>query len=1194
MGPVRHWPIFSGSARLYQGTRGEELVTRASSRGQADGLDGKGPPARPRGKRAVKEAATTAGADAAAAAASSAAATTISSVSLEQLLKTLAYEGSMGYKNCQGRSGRFHEFMASQLQLLGHELGAGMCQIGGNPASALSTEALDLSLRFSAYPELDHEDRVTFLDETRGFVREFFRAETEGSVPSHESLMDESPSLSGDSPTPQRTPNRDAQAASAPAMANTNPSMVADRQRASSATPHAGQTWAQDEAGRGPESLEHPVGRNMKEVVDAAPSLAGSISASLHFPPTGPVDRVTPSTCSAGSPPAFSVSSTPLESLAYLTPRQRRKLMGAGFGTLRDVLEHFPRYAGCMELEDAQIDEQAEPTYVSFAGRIVSASARLTSKENMSLLEIRVAPFAANQSVDMWADEPPSTGKDPIAGWAGRGKEAFRSGTETSALSSSSSASTSPPLVILTRFFFGARCCSNGFLYFMGSRFPAGSLVGVVGKVSRHKLYKNCLASTQFEIEQLTKLPDDEDDETDPVDNDMGADGSTTGSAGSVPLAPTMTAMASSRIEAGATSASNSAIAGTAAKLMAELRQSKSYLVPMHPSKAGLSPAYLREVIKSVLQQLPDSIDPVPPHLLQKYDLDTLPKAYVGIHFPTNAAMRDQARTRLVFDQFFYMQLSMLVARQQAQANRAARTGQASLLPGGGAPDPATHGLTGLLIPRLPFALTGAQLRVLREICSDLDKNVPMRRLLQGDVGSGKTVVALLALLHVVEKGLQGAMMAPTEILAEQHVARMRELLERLPPGCLDPQGGLARDGRGVSVRIELLTGSTSRRSKREIYEGLADGSIHIVVGTHALLSDPVAFARLGLAVVDEQHRFGVQQRLDLLLKGSNSTLPYADTTEEEAGWRPSEVTGGSRLEVDGAKYVEGKSPADQTAPPTVFAHELAMSATPIPRSLALALYGDMDFSTIDELPPGRIPVETIVVKDTKQSRASMYKKVRKELQKGGRAFVIFPLVEKSEYFTQLRAVEDEYESLRTQDLEGFACGLLHGQMSPADKEAAMQDFADGRTQVLLSTTVVEVGVDVPDASVMVVEHAERFGLAQLHQLRGRVGRGDRPSKCFLLSSNKEVPRLQALERTHNGFILAEIDMKIRGPGELVGTRQSGRFSEFSLASLVDDAPISDMARAAAEELLAAHPQLRDLPDLLCELQSRPVPVELE
>jgi ATP-dependent DNA helicase RecG len=406
----------------------------------------------------------------------------------------------------------------------------------------------------------------------------------------------------------------------------------------------------------------------------------------------------------------------------------------------------------------------------------------------------------------------------------------------------------------------------------------------------------------------------------------------------------------------------------------------------------------------------------------------------------------------------------------------------------------------------LPFPLTGAQQRVLAEIRADLEREQPMARLVQGDVGSGKTVVAIASLLTAIEAGCQGALMAPTEVLAEQHYRKLCEWLPQLHVSCA------------------LLTGSTPARRRRELLADLANGTLKMLVGTHALLEDPVQFARLGLVVVDEQHRFGVHQRNRLLDKGLQP-------------------------------------------------HLLTMTATPIPRTLALSLHGDLEVSQIDELPPGRTPICTALLSGGERDQA--YQLIREQVALGQRAYVVLPLVEESEKL-DLRSAVEVHQQLSTQIFPDLQVGLLHGRMPSPEKQAAIGAFAAGDTQVLVSTTVVEVGVDVPEASVMVIEHADRFGLAQLHQLRGRVGRGAAASYCQLINDSRNAlarQRLEVLVHSTDGFEIAEMDLRLRGPGQVLGTRQSG-LPDLALASLTDDGDVLEQARRVAQQIMESDPSL--------------------
>jgi ATP-dependent DNA helicase RecG len=430
---------------------------------------------------------------------------------------------------------------------------------------------------------------------------------------------------------------------------------------------------------------------------------------------------------------------------------------------------------------------------------------------------------------------------------------------------------------------------------------------------------------------------------------------------------------------------------------------------------------------------------------------------------------------------------------------------------------------TGQLIDQfykiLPFQLTTAQQRVVNDILSDLTRTTPMNRLVQGDVGSGKTVVAVIAMLAAIQAGYQAAMMAPTEVLAEQHYRKLVQWFNLL------------------HLPVELLTGSTKTAKRRDIHAKLETGELPVLVGTHALIQDAVNFHRLGLVAIDEQHRFGVEQRARLQQKGEHP-------------------------------------------------HVLTMTATPIPRTLALTLHGDLDVSQIDELPPGRKPIQTTAL--TGRERMQAYDLMRREIAQGRQVYVVLPLVEESEKL-DLKSAIDEYEELRERVFPEFQVGLLHGRMTSTDKDEAITRFRNNETQILVSTTVVEVGVDVPNATVMLIEHAERFGLSQLHQLRGRVGRGGSQSFCLLMSSSKAETarqRLKVLEQSQDGFFISEMDLRFRGPGQVLGTRQSG-LPDFALASLVEDQSVLELAREAAEKVMAKDPTLSRWTLLQQELEIR-------
>ena len=525
-------------------------------------------------------------------------------------------------------------------------------------------------------------------------------------------------------------------------------------------------------------------------------------------------------------------------------------------------------------------------------------------------------------------------------------------------------------------------------------------------------------------------------------------------------------------------------------------------MLPVYGLTEGLGADRLRQLVEAVLPLLRDWPDPLPESIRHSQGLIGRADALTQIHAPANQEQLQASRRRLVFDEFLLLQLSLAQRRHQLRQRQAPPL---LLLPGG-------EGLVERFLAILPFALTQAQERVLAEIRADLARPQPMARLVQGDVGSGKTVVALASLLCAIEAGCQGALMAPTEVLAEQHYRKLGEWLPQL------------------HVSWALLTGSTPAPRRRALLQDLANGQLQLLVGTHALLEDPVQFDRLGLVVVDEQHRFGVRQRNRLLAKGLQP-------------------------------------------------HLLTMTATPIPRTLALSVHGDLDVSQIDGLPPGRQPIRTVLLKGSQRQRA--YGLIREQVALGQRAYVVLPLVEESEKL-DLRSAVEVYHQLKEEVFTELRVGLLHGRLNSADKQAAIAAFAAGDTQVLVSTTVVEVGVDVPEASVMLIDHAERFGLAQLHQLRGRVGRGAAASHCLLINDSSNVlarQRLELLVRSSDGFEIAEMDLRLRGPGQVLGTRQSG-LPDLALASLTDDGDVLERARAVAQEITEADPSLQAHPGL--------------
>ena len=538
-------------------------------------------------------------------------------------------------------------------------------------------------------------------------------------------------------------------------------------------------------------------------------------------------------------------------------------------------------------------------------------------------------------------------------------------------------------------------------------------------------------------------------------------------------------------------------------------------LTPVYPTSAQLPQAYLRKAIAAALSRTP--LDELLPSEATPRGLPPLKEAVQWLHHPLPgvalAALEDRSHPawrRLKFDELLAQQL----AQAQAHALRARLKAPALR---------ASVNVTSLhtqLLQALPFALTGAQQRVCAEIDADLAQGQPMHRLLQGDVGSGKTVVAALAAVRALDAGWQCALMAPTEILAEQHFQKLVQWLEPL------------------GVGVAWLSGSRKGKKRQEQLTRIASGEAGLVVGTHAVIQDEVVFAKLGLAIVDEQHRFGVAQRLQLRRK-----------LQTEDDLRP------------------GAPPAPELEP-----HLLMMSATPIPRTLAMSYFGDLDVSTIDELPPGRTPVVTKVFQDSK--RDSVVQRIREEVAKGRQAYWVCPLVEESEHLDLQDAVEAHAQLSAA--LPGVQVTLLHGRMSASDKAAAMAAFSSGASAVLVATTVIEVGVDVPNASLMVIEHAERFGLAQLHQLRGRVGRGAVASVCVLLYtgplSDTGKARLRAMAETTDGFEIARRDLEIRGPGEFMGSRQSGD-DLLKFADLAADTDLLEQARALAPHLLARHPR---------------------
>ncbi len=534
-------------------------------------------------------------------------------------------------------------------------------------------------------------------------------------------------------------------------------------------------------------------------------------------------------------------------------------------------------------------------------------------------------------------------------------------------------------------------------------------------------------------------------------------------------------------------------------------------IVPVYPLTKGLAAHRMREIMKQASDiWAPRLPEPLPEPIRVRRNLYKLPFAVRQAHFPESQESMHKARRRLVFDELFLFQLGMLGLRRQWQDAP-------------GVNIPTDIAALKEFIRTLPFQLTSAQKRVIGEIAADVAEPLPMNRLLQGDVGSGKTVIAAATIVSVVRAGFQAALMAPTEILAEQHFRGLSKMLGEL------------------DISVCLLTGSTPAEEKRKIYADLVDGSVEVVIGTHALIQEGVQFKNLGLAVVDEQHRFGVDQRKALRDKGITSS-----------------------------------SGSKQPNP-----HLLVMSATPIPRTLALSIYGDLDLSILDEMPPGREEIKTYWLRPGERQRA--YSFVDSQVKEGRQAFIICPLVEESDKIEAKAAVE-EHKRLQEEIFPNLKLGLLHGRLKSSEKEQVMLSFYDGEIDILVATSVIEVGIDVPNSTVMLIEGANRFGLAQLHQFRGRVGRGEYQSYCLLLSdevSGDAEERLSAMEKTNDGFILAEKDLDIRGPGEFFGRRQSG-MPELRLASLMDIEMI-EIARKEAQMIFETDPNLEEPEHLLLQ-----------
>ncbi len=537
----------------------------------------------------------------------------------------------------------------------------------------------------------------------------------------------------------------------------------------------------------------------------------------------------------------------------------------------------------------------------------------------------------------------------------------------------------------------------------------------------------------------------------------------------------------------------------------------RSAMQPVYPSTEKLGNSGItNRVINSLMQQLfleskNAFAETLSKPLLEQLKLASKKEALFNIHFPKSQAHLARAQYRLKFEELFYIQLQLI---RKNLIHKSKIKGYPF--------DKIGHNFNTFFSEHLPFELTEAQKRVIKEIRNDLGSNAQMNRLLQGDVGSGKTIVALMSMLIAIDNGFQACLMAPTEILSVQHYKGLVEMCNKL------------------NTSIELLTGSTKTSKRREIHEKLENGDLDILIGTHALLEDKVNFKNLGLAIVDEQHRFGVEQRSKLWHKG-------------------------------------GPPQSSQAIPP----HILVMTATPIPRTLAMSVYGDLDISVIDELPPGRKDIKTVHRFDA--NRLKVFRFIRDEISKGRQVYIVYPLIQESETM-DYKDLMDGYESIvREFPMPNYQVSIVHGQMKAADKEYEMNRFIKGETQIMVATTVIEVGVNVPNASVMIIESAERFGLSQLHQLRGRVGRGAEQSYCILMTSHKlsadAKTRLETMVRTSDGFEIAEVDLKLRGPGDLMGTQQSGVLN-LRIADIIKDSEILKIARSYAGQTLRADPNL--------------------
>ena len=529
---------------------------------------------------------------------------------------------------------------------------------------------------------------------------------------------------------------------------------------------------------------------------------------------------------------------------------------------------------------------------------------------------------------------------------------------------------------------------------------------------------------------------------------------------------------------------------------ISEMGMQPFYGLTENMKKRGYTSRSIERITRNLVSILPPLPETLPDFIINRLHLISRDAALRMIHYPHSHQEMQKAQVRLKFEELFYVQLNILrYASDQRRKYRGYIFNRIGDI------------FNGFYAHHLPFELTGAQKRVMHEIRADMCSGRQMNRLLQGDVGSGKTLVALMTMLIALDNGYQACLMAPTEILAEQHLQTIRDFLQ------------------GMDIRVELLTGIVKGKKRKEILDGLATGDIQILIGTHAVIEDPVAFHRLGVAVIDEQHRFGVAQRAKLWAKSEN--------------------------------------------PP----HVLVMTATPIPRTLAMTIYGDLDVSVIDELPPGRKPIQTLHKFDNQLT--SLYQSIRRQINLGRQVYIVFPLIKENEKI-DLKNLEEGYETLK-QAFPEFRLSKIHGRMKSAEKEAEMEQFVKGETQILVATTVIEVGVNVPNASVMVILDAQRFGLSQLHQLRGRVGRGCDQSYCILVTgyklSEETRKRINIMCDTNDGFRIAEADLKLRGPGDLEGTQQSGMAFDLKIANIARDGQLVQLARTEAQAIIDTDPQ---------------------